>query len=47
MLTPAVTAVDEAIIPQMFQDMPASAPPVAICSALLVSKDATAIKPIS
>jgi PilZ domain-containing protein len=47
MLTPTVTVVDEAIIPQMFQDMPVPAPPVAICSALLVSKDATAIKPIS
>jgi uncharacterized protein (TIGR02266 family) len=47
MLTPTVTVVDEAIIPQMFQDMPAPAPPVAICSALLVSKDARAIKSIS
>ena len=47
MLTPTVTVVDEAIIPQMFQDMPAPAPPVSICSALLVSKDATAIQPIS
>jgi hypothetical protein len=47
MLTPTVTAVDEAIVPQIFQDIPTLSPPVAICSALLVSKDTTAIKPIS
>src|ERR1700730_17653208 len=47
MLTPTVPVVDEAIVPQLFQDMPTPAPPVSICSALLVSKDAAAIKPIS
>jgi hypothetical protein len=47
MLTPTVPVVDEADVLKMLQDVPAPAPSVSICSALLVSKDAAAIKPIS
>ena len=47
MLTPTVPVVDEAAVLKMLQDVPAPAPSVSICSALLVSKDAAAIKPIS
>jgi PilZ domain len=47
MLTPTVLVVDEAAVLKMLQDVPAPAPSVSICSALLVSKDAAAIKPIS
>jgi hypothetical protein len=48
MLTPTVPVVDEAAaVLNMLQDVPAPAPTVSICSALLVSKDAVAIEPIS
>ena len=48
MLTPTVPVVDEAAaVLNMLQDVPAPAPTVSICIALLVSKDAVAIEPIS
>jgi hypothetical protein len=49
MLTPTVSVVDGAAVLKMLQDAPvlAPAPSVSICSALLVSKDAATIKPIS
>jgi len=47
LLTPTVPIIDELAVPKMLQDVPAPAPSVSICSALLVSSDAAAIKPIS
>src|ERR1700723_2134907 len=47
MLTPTVPVVDEAALLNRLQDVPALVPSVSICSALLVSKDAVAIEPIS
>lgn len=46
MLTPTVL-VDEAAALKRLQDVPVPGPSVSICSALLVSKDAATIKPIS
>ena len=47
MLRPTVPVAAESAVPKMLQDVPAPAPFVSICSALLVSSDAVAIKPIS
>ena len=50
LLTPTVPIIDELAVPKMLlQDVPAPAPApsISICSALLVSSDAAAIKPMS
>jgi hypothetical protein len=46
MQTPTVLIVDEAAVLRMLQDVPSPVSSVSVCSALLVSKDAAAVKAI-